>query len=90
MCVGEGVVEFADFLLGDLFVEGVRLERGLASEQQGVEDDPETPDVDSLIVVDSLALTSRTGVSDLPRDQHLKREVSWGAKARIPVLILKF
>ena len=88
--VGEAVVESFDFLLGDLFVEGLCLERGEASEDQGVEDDPETPDVDSLIVEHSLSLASRVAVCDRLRDQHLIREVSWGAEARVPVLFLKF
>jgi hypothetical protein len=88
--IGETVVEFSDFLLGDLFVERDCLERSQASEQQGVEDDPETPDVDSLIVVDSLSLASSSGGYDILRDQHIISEVSWGAEARIAVLFPKF
>lgn len=62
--VGEVVVELCDFLLCDLFVPAVCLERGQASEQQGVEDDPETPDVDFLIVLKCLFLVSDVRGSD--------------------------
>ena len=79
--VREGVVEVPDSLLSVFFVERIlHIEWSLTSVQQGIQDDSETPYVDSLVILalfDSFRTASFKHVTC--RDEHLKCEVSWGA-----------
>jgi len=68
--VWKGVVEIHDSLLSVIFVEFfLNIEWSLATVQQGIQDDSETPYVDSLVILEVASL----------RDEHLIWVVSWGA-----------
>jgi len=74
----KAIVEFSYPLFSVFFIKSILdVEWSLASVQQGIEDDPETPYVDSLVI---LAFFDNLGTSKLrfaTWDKHFKSKVSW-------------